>query len=238
MIAIFPTVGLAAVSMVSANLDFWEGFYFACFVAGLLLSVLSLAGGMGHLHWHVHLPHGAHVPHVGGGKSAGRSGGHSGNVPWWNAFSGMVFLCWFGAAGYLMARYGSLVASAVFGLSLVCGLLGGAVVFWFLAKVLLPHERELTAEETAVAGAVGLVSATIRAGGTGEVLYEQMGVRKSVPARADSGDGIQKGEEVFVLRYEHGIAYVRPWQDLVLSGEILAHPHAVSEPVRQENRVL
>jgi len=127
----------------------------------------------------------------------------------------MVFLCWFGAAGYLMTRYGSLVASAVFMLAAICGLAGGAVIFWFLTKVLLPHERELTSDETSVTGVVGRVSSAIRAGGTGEVLYEQMGARRSVAARADLGEPIPQGEEVFVVRYEEGIAYVRRWEDLV-----------------------
>jgi len=215
-------IGVTALSMVGPDMGFWQGFYFACFVAGLLLSLVSLVGGMGHIHFHgFHLPHGTHVAHgvhVHGGGAAGGAGRGGSNVPWWNAFSIMVFLCWFGAAGYLMTRYGTLVASAVFMLAALCGLLGGAVVFWFLAKVLLPHERELTADETAVAGAVGRVSASIRVGGTGEILYEQMGARRSVPARLDAelGDGVSiaRGEEVFVVRYEHGIAYVRRWEDL------------------------
>ena len=205
-------------SVVGAGMSFWEGFYFACFIAGLLLSVISLVGGMGHIHLHfhgLHLPHGTHMPHAthvqGGGAGRGTSTSST-TIPWWNAFSIMVFLCWFGAAGYLLTRYGTLVASAVFFLAALCGLIGGAVVFWFLAKVLLPHERELTADETAVAGAVGLVSASIRVGGTGEVLYEQLGARRSVPARAEAGEAIPRGEEVFVVRYEHGIAYVRRWE--------------------------
>ena len=37
---------------------------------------------------------------------------------------------------------------------------------------------------------------------------------RAVPARADLGEAISQGEEVFVVRYEHGIAYVRRWQDL------------------------
>jgi membrane protein implicated in regulation of membrane protease activity len=200
-------------------MSFWEGFYFACFIAGLLLSVISLVGGMGHIHLHfhgLHLPHGTHIAHATHVHSGGAGRGTSTSstpIPWWNAFSIMVFLCWFGAAGYLMTRYGTLVASAVFMLAALCGLMGGAVVFWFLAKVLLPHERELTADETAVAGAVGRVSAAIRAGGTGEVLYEQLGARRSVPARAEAGEAIPRGEEVFVVRYEHGIAYVRRWEE-------------------------
>ena len=65
-----------------------------------------------------------------------------------------------------------------------------------------------------MAGAVGKVSAVIRPGGTGEVLYEQMGARRSVPARAETGEAIRVDEEVFVVRYEQGIAYVRRWEEL------------------------
>jgi hypothetical protein len=80
--------------------------------------------------------------------------------------------------------------------------------------VLLPHERELTAEETDVVGVVGRVSSAVRAGGIGEMVYEQLGARLSVPARAEDGEPIQKEEEVYVVRYERGIAYVRRWEDL------------------------
>jgi membrane protein implicated in regulation of membrane protease activity len=215
MIAILPMAGVTAISMVGAGMGFWEGFYFACFVAGLLLSVVSLVGGMGHLDWHFHLPHAPHVPHAMVHQPGGASGGSgSASIPWWNAFSIMVFLCWFGAAGYLMTRYGSFVASVVFLLAALCGLIGGALIFLFLTKVMLPHERELTSEETAVTGVVGHVSAPIRLGGVGEVLYEQLGARRSVPAKADLGEAISKGEEVFVVRYEKGVAYVRRWEDL------------------------
>jgi membrane protein implicated in regulation of membrane protease activity len=219
-------VGITALSETGPYMGFWEGFYFACFIAGLLLSLVSLVGGMGHgslthLSWHFHPPHVPGASHVAHGHISGSTGPKGApasqgtlTVPWWNAFSIMVFLCWFGAAGYLLTRYGSLVTSLVFLLAALCGLAGGALIFWFLTKVLLPHERELTAEETAVEGAVGRVSSMIRAGGTGEVLYEQMGARRSVPARAETGESIPLDEEVFVMRYEDGIAYVRRWDEL------------------------
>lgn len=210
-------IGITALSVSGPYTGFWEGFYFACFVAGLLLSLVSLVGGMGHISWHFHPPYvpgAAHIPHgMTHGAHAGGGVRGSVTVPWWNAFSIMVFLCWFGASGYLLTRYGSFVTSVVFGLAALCGLIGGALIFWFLTKVLLPHERELTAEETAVAGAVGRVSAAIRAGGTGEVLYEQLGARRSVAARSETGEAIAAGEEVFVMRYEHGVAYVRRWEE-------------------------
>jgi hypothetical protein len=194
----------------------WETFYLVCFLAGLMLSVVSLLGGMGHFGVHVHMPHVGHVPHgVHVPHGTTDAAGHSGsNVPWWNAFSVMIFLCWFGAAGYLLTRYGGFVALVVLVLSAICGLAGGALVFLFLTKVLLPHERELTADETEVVGAVGYISSAIRTGGTGEIVYEQLGARRSAPARSEDGDAIQRQEEVYVVRYEKGIAYVRRWEEL------------------------
>ena len=126
----------------------------------------------------------------------------------------MIFLCWFGAAGYLLTRYGSFVAAVVVVLAAVCGIAGGAIIFLFLTRVLMPHDRELTADETEVVGAVGRVSSPIRAGGTGEMVYEQMGATRSAVARSEDGTAIGKAEEVYVIRYEKGIAYVRRWEDV------------------------
>ncbi|HTX75626.1 MAG TPA: hypothetical protein VMD29_05410 [Terracidiphilus sp.] len=190
-------------------------FYFVCFLAGLMLSGVTLLGGMGHfgghVHTHLHLPHG-HIAHAVHGAARATAKG-SGNVPWWNAFSLMIFLCWFGAAGYLLTRYGSFVAGVVLVLAAICGVAGGAIVFLFLTKVLMPHDRELTADETDVVGAVGRVTSAIRSGGTGEFVYEQLGQIKSAPARSEDGMEIARQEEVFVVRYEKGIAYVRKWEE-------------------------
>ena len=202
----------------------WESFYLVCFLAGLMLSFVSLLGGMGHFGGHVHaphlhLPHAGHVPHgAGGAGSAGRGVGP--DVPWWNAFSIMIFLCWFGAAGFLLTKYGSFVAGLVVVLAGICGIAGGAIIFMFLTKVLMPHDRELTADETEVVGVVGRVSSPIRAGGTGAIVYQQMGATRSAIARSDDGSGIGKEEEVYVIRYEKGIAYVKRWEDLDASSQL------------------
>jgi len=194
----------------------WASFYLICFLAGLFLSAFTLLGGMGHFGGadqahipHMHFPHASHLPH---GTGADVSQGPA-TVPWWNAFSIMIFLCWFGAAGYLLTRYGSFVAGVVVALAGICGLVGGAIIFLFLSRVLMPHEHELTADETEIVGAVGHVTSPIRPAGTGEVVYEQLGARRSVPARSEDGLAIPKQEEVFVVRYEKGVAYVRRWED-------------------------
>jgi len=204
----------------------WTSFYLVCFLAGLFLSAFTLLGGMGHFGGvdqalgsdiphiphipHVHIPHTSHLPHGAGGADSAQG---PATVPWWNAFSIMIFLCWFGAAGYLLTRYGSFVAGVVVALAGICGLVGGAIIFLFLSRVLMPHEHELTADETEIVGAVGHVTSPIRPSGTGEVVYEQLGARRSVPARSEDGLPIPKQEEVFVVRYEKGIAYVRRWED-------------------------
>jgi hypothetical protein len=211
----------------------WETFYLICFLVGLMLSFVSLLGGMGHFGGHVHLPHvhaphmvgHVHVPHssavgashpAGSGQGAVQGGGAE--VPWWNAFSVMIFLCWFGAAGYLLTKYGSFVAGVVVVLAVISGIAGGAIIFTFLTRVLMPHDRELTADETDVVGVVGRVSSPIRAGGTGEIVYQQLGATRSAIARAEDGDAIAKEEEVYVIRYERGIAYVRRWEELENEG--------------------
>lgn len=197
----------------------WETFYLICFLIGLLLSAVSLFGALGHFGTHFashvvhvpHVPHVSHVPHATATADAAAQG--SGTIPWWNSFSIMVFLCWFGAAGYLLTRHSSFVALIVLLVSVVCGLAGGAIVFLFLAKVMLPHEHELSADETAVVGALGTVTCAIGPAGTGEIVYEQLGARQSAPARSDDGSVIERDEEVFVVRYEKGIAYVRRWEE-------------------------
>ena len=194
-------------------------FYLVCFLAGLMLSAVMLLGGMGHFGGHVHLPHvhvphahiphAPHVPHAAGAASAQNGAA----VPWWNMFSIMVFLCWFGVAGYLLTKYGTFVAGVVLVLAAICGVAGGALIFLFLTRVLMPHEHELTADETEIVGAVGRVSSPIRAGGTGEILYQQLGSIVCAPARSEDGVDLAKQEEVFVVRHEKGIAYVRRWED-------------------------
>ena len=211
----------------------WETFYLICFLAGLMLSFISLLGGMGHFGGHVHVPHvhvphAGHVPHMphgGAGVSHPASGGAGSSssgpeVPWWNAFSIMIFLCWFGAAGFLLTKYGSFVAGVVVVLAAICGVTGGAIIFLFLTRVLMPHDRELTADETDVVGVVGRVSAPIRSGGTGEIMYQQLGATRSAIARAEDGEAIAKEEEVYVIRYEKGVAYVKRWEDLDASGHL------------------
>ena len=200
----------------------WSTFYLVCFVVGLAFSFLSLLSGMGKLgvHGHFHWPHWSHGAHSPGGASvvgaAGTRGaaGTAGHVPFFNFFSLMAFLAWFGGTGYLLDRYSSLWFLLVLALASVSGLAGAAVIFWFLAKVLLAHETTPDPADFELVGTLGRVGSPIRAGGTGEIIFSQAGARKAAGARSEDGAAIERGTEVVITRYERGVAYVRRWEDL------------------------
>ncbi len=211
----------------------WATFYLICFVVGVVFSLLSVVGSLGRLHlpahWHVHLPHflghhagPLHAPHVhvaGAAHGAQVGAVHHGapggsDISFFNVSSMMAFLAWFGGTGYLLTRYSDLWTLAAFGLSLLSGLAAATVVFLFLVKVLLAHETQLDPADFDLVGMLGKVNVTIRAGGTGEILFSQGGTRRSAGARSENGSEIQKGVEVVITRYEKGIAYVRRWDEM------------------------
>ena len=188
----------------------WALFYLVCFLVGVTLSVLSFLGGSFHLsHFHVHVPHAhVHLPH--GGAHAGNGG----EMPFLNFGTITAFLAWFGGAGYLLTRYSSLVVAGVLTLAIVAGLVGAAIVFWFVAKLLLKHDRELDPADYERVGVLARISSPIREGGTGEIIFSQEGTRNTCGARSENGEALPRGIEVIVTRYEHGIAYVRRFEEL------------------------
>jgi hypothetical protein len=190
-----------------------QDWYLVCFGVGFVLALATFFGGFGHLHFghfhggHFHLGH----PHAG---HLHAPGGHDAGISPINGFTLMAFLCWFGGTGYLLRRFTGVLGLSVFAIAVLSGLAGAAVIFWFLARVLLPRERVLTAEDTEITGVLARVSSPIREGGTGEIAYAQGGARHAAAARSDAGVPIARDVEVVVLRYERGIAYVRAWSEL------------------------
>ncbi len=187
----------------------WTDFYLVCFLVGFILSAVSfLFGGA-----HMHLPHhggGMHI-HLGHGHG---DGGHGTNVSFFNFGTGSAFLAWFGGTGFLVTRYSSVWVWLGLGIAILSGLSGAAVVFWFVAKVLMASERDLDPADYDPIGALGRLSSPIRAGGIGEMIYSQQGSRRSIAARGEDGVEIPKGTEVVITRYEKGIAYVRRWDEM------------------------
>jgi membrane protein implicated in regulation of membrane protease activity len=207
--------------------------YLICFTLGLSLTVLSALGvfthlHIGHAHLHLHPGHGAGHAHVGGAHGAGKA-----SVSPVNGFTLAAFLCWFGGCGYLLARSHDFGMWVVLSVATITGLAGGALLFWFLMKVLLPHEHELTAADTDILGVLGTVTGPVREGGTGEIQFSQGGARRFAHARSEAGVALARGTEVVVMRYEQGIAYVRPWDELSGEGAEISGDGMAREPQRQ-----
>jgi|HubBroStandDraft_4_1064222.scaffolds.fasta_scaffold33893_5 membrane protein implicated in regulation of membrane protease activity len=197
----------------------WADFYLICFLLGLALSLLSVLTGSAHLHLpHIHVPH-VDVPHVHvptvdvHGPHLHAPHAETEGIPWLNFGTMTAFLAWFGGTGYLLERFYAVWFLVALAIAILSGLGGAAIVFWFLAK-LAGGEQALDPADYDMIGVLGKLSIPIREGGTGEIIFSQEGVRRCSGARSDDGTAIPKGAEVVVERYEKGIAYVRPWEDL------------------------
>jgi membrane protein implicated in regulation of membrane protease activity len=181
----------------------WNAIYLTCFGVGLLLSFVAFfAGGM-HLHvGHFHFSgHGLKAHAKGGGVSP------------FSGFTLVAFLCWFGGAGYLLHRGNVFGFGLVMLFAVLSGIAGAALVFWFLAFVLMPGERTLESSDTEMTGVIGTLNCAVPRHGVGELLYSQNGARRSASVRSDDGEAIERGAEVVVMRYVRGIAYVKRWDE-------------------------
>ncbi len=220
----------------------WADFYLICFAVGFCFSFFSFVLGgsrfgrlhLPHFHGHSvphfpptagpvahaptvhtgggHAPVAAHAPataHAPGANQAARSGVSPFNPP-----SLAAFLAWFGGTGYLLTRFSSVWVGLGLVLSVASGLVGGAIIFLFLSRVLISDEENMDPADYEMVGVLGKLSISIREGGTGELIYSQAGTRRVCGARAEEGGVIAKGTEVVVSRYEKGIAYVRPWEEV------------------------
>ena len=216
----------------------WSDFYLICFAIGFCFSFFSfLFGGsrLGRLHsphFHGHAgghfpaahgpvapaPAAAHAPAVPGAVAA-RVGGagrmaRGTSVSPFNPPSIAAFLAWFGGTGYLLTRFSAIWVGLALTLSVGSGLIGGALIFFFLSRVFMSAQEFLDPADFEMVGVLGKLSMPIREGGTGELIYSQMGTRRVCGARSDDGSAIAKGTEVVVTRYEKGIAYVGLWSEL------------------------
>ncbi|HEY7405598.1 MAG TPA: hypothetical protein VIB39_18890 [Candidatus Angelobacter sp.] len=187
----------------------WEVFYLICFVVGFAFTALSFLSGTLHLHLpgHFHLGHGA--GHHGGGH-----GSHGSSFGFFNPMSIAVFLAWFGGTGYLLVHLRHIFVLAGLAISTVAGMIGAGIVVVIATKYFMAHESSLDPSDYEMIGVLGRVSGSIRKQGTGEIIFEQEGARKSCAARSEQGEEMPRGEEVVVTRFEKGVAYVRRWNEL------------------------
>ncbi|HET6175836.1 MAG TPA: hypothetical protein VFE61_02815 [Candidatus Sulfotelmatobacter sp.] len=168
-----------------------------------------------------HAPAGAHAPAASHGMAADESsanhvaptGTHNSASPF-NFVTLTAFLAWFGGTGYLLTRFSSVWVGMGLFFSIIGGLVGGGIIFLFLSRVLMSDQAYLDPADYEMVGVLGRICMPIREGGTGELIYSQVGTRRVCGVRSEDGGAIAKGAEVVVTRYDKGIAYVRLWSDM------------------------
>lgn len=196
--------------------DSLAGFFMFLFAFGLIFSVVSLVFGAGH-------DAGAHVGgHAGGLDAHGvalhdgaTAAHHSGGVPNGlpaplNLSTVLIFLTWFGAAGYIARVSWGAGLPAALAIGTALGLVGATLVYLFLARFLWRGQTALDPANYQLVDTVARVSSPIRPGRTGEIVYTVDGKRRVDGARASVNAVLPLGADVVIERYEGGIAYVAP----------------------------
>jgi hypothetical protein len=193
--------------------------FLGCFLFGFVLLAVSLLFGYdtGHSGFHFGGHDGGGGFHAGGTDAGGAEVGHGGaaghahgpHVSFFNYYGMLLFVTWFGGVGYVLNRNASASVLIILVGAVVAGLAGALLVFLFLSRFLLRGETPMNPSDYYMPGTLARVTSPIRRGGTGEVLYVQGGTRKTAGARSDEEAVHGLGDEVMIVRYDKGIAYVR-----------------------------
>jgi membrane protein implicated in regulation of membrane protease activity len=125
----------------------------------------------------------------------------------------MVFLTWLGGVGFVLRRALEAPLLVSLPIAAVAGVGIAALVQRAIGRLSDPTGSVLVPEDYRLPGTIVRVSSSIHAGGTGEVIYEQGGVRQVVAARASSDEALPRGTEVIILRIDRGIAIVEVFDD-------------------------
>ncbi|MFZ5814685.1 MAG: hypothetical protein ACOY93_05225 [Bacillota bacterium] len=157
------------------------------------------------------LSHGGDLSHHGHG-SHGHSLGKIASISPVNFQTIVAALTGFGGVGYAVSTAG--VAGLIIPvLAAMGGAVGTAWLIFKFQRFLARGERPMG--PTSYTGLIGRLTVPIREGGTGEVVYTQQDSRMVSAARSIDGRAIPRGEQVVILRYEKGVAYVQLWREFM-----------------------
>jgi membrane protein implicated in regulation of membrane protease activity len=187
--------------------------FLGCFLAGFVLTAASLMFGADHGGGDAGSDFSADIsPDFDAGVDVGHGHGHGHGWKFglsWLSFNSLVmFLTFFGAVGFALLSTNVAPLLALF-LAVLAGIGGGLVVALFVRKFLVKGNTEMRSADYQMAGTLGRITSSIREGGTGEIVYVQGGTRKTLGARSDEGVAHPLGQEVVIVDYKSGIAYVR-----------------------------
>jgi membrane protein implicated in regulation of membrane protease activity len=170
--------------------------YLVCFLIGLLFTVISLFFG------HALGGHDAHVD-VGTGGHAEAGYEHSG-MPGITPFSPTILCSFLTACGGFGLIFSHIEATnniwISVPLSLLCGLIIAAAVFWLFAAIFRGTQSSSESHLGSLIGRTATVISPIPAAGVGEIAYVQAGTRYTAPAREQAGVAVGTGQTVKITR--------------------------------------
>jgi hypothetical protein len=228
--------------------DWLANLFLSFFLFGLIFTIMSLVFGwvggvdaghadVGHDMGHADVGH--DVGHDAGhdlGHDAGHDGSHGAAHDGPNIFNLptiMAAITWFGGVGYILRASVGMNGVIASVLAVVSGIIGGAIMFALLARVLWPMmTKPMDRADFRLPGTPARVVSPIREGGVGEIVYTKAGNRFTAGARSVDERAIGRGAEVVIVRYERGLAYVQD-VEAVLNG----HDHEQADAERTETRV-
>ena len=202
-----------------------EAIFLFCFTFGAIFTLFTvllgaLGAGLHGIGSHLHLPGLGHGHGIGDVHGVGAAHGHAGaHLPSDHGFHGLgpgmllnpsailVGASIFGAVGYAAMHVYALTAAVALALAAPLGLVGTSAMGAFLVQ-LRRDAGTMHDEDYGLPGTIAMVTVSIAAGGTGEIVFELGGVRRGEGARAVDGRAIPKGASVVVMAYRRGIAYV------------------------------
>lgn len=180
--------------------------FLGCFIVGFILTAGSFMFGFD--------TDGSGSGDATGGADGGSGditdvSGHGGGLPLLNFNSIAIFLTWFGAVGYLLNSEAGFNPIISLGGAVGAGVVGAVLVCAFVNKFLMKGDTTMRDSDYYLPGTLCRVTSSIRQGGAGEIVYVQGGTRKTAGARSDEDAPHPFGQEVVIVRYEKGMAYVR-----------------------------
>lgn len=122
----------------------------------------------------------------------------------------LAFVGWFGGVGFLARNAAGWPLALALVVGIGGGLVGALAVGRVMSVLVSPKGAVLDPADYRLPGTIARVTSSIRAGGVGEIVYEQAGVRQVSAARAAAGQAIPRGVEVVLVEAAAGTALVEP----------------------------
>ncbi|MFD1780717.1 NfeD family protein [Fredinandcohnia salidurans] len=128
------------------------------------------------------------------------------------------FLTFLSASGYIFEKMLSFHSLLIFVISLVLALILVTLLNVFVLIPLSSAEESMVYREEELKGRIGKVITSIPIDGFGEVVIEGIGGTIAKSAKSFNNEPIPYDEKVLIIDVKEGVAYVLPYQNMMIKG--------------------